>query len=76
VTFYVTWFSVTLVSQHQAEASTKGPGLFLYIKVDDIEKFHRAALSNGLKPAGEPERQLREPGVRAPGSRWLQPGLH
>jgi catechol 2,3-dioxygenase-like lactoylglutathione lyase family enzyme len=56
VTFYEL-FSVTLVSQHQAEASTKGAGLFLYIKVDDIEEFHRAALSNGLKPAGEPERQ-------------------
>jgi hypothetical protein len=75
VRFYVNWFSVTLVSQHQAEASTKGAGLFLYIKVDDIEKFHRAAPSKGLKPAGEPERQLREPGVRAPGSRWPQPGL-
>jgi catechol 2,3-dioxygenase-like lactoylglutathione lyase family enzyme len=45
VTFYVNWFSVTLVSQHQAEASTKGAGLFLYLKVDDVEEFHRAALS-------------------------------
>jgi hypothetical protein len=73
---FVNWFSVTRLSQHQAEGSTKGAGPFLYTKVDDIEKFPRAALSNGLKPAGESERQLREPGVRAPGSRWLQPGLH
>jgi catechol 2,3-dioxygenase-like lactoylglutathione lyase family enzyme len=57
VTFYVNWFSVTLVSQHQAEASTKGAELFLYIKADDVEEFHRAALSKGLKPAGEPELQ-------------------
>jgi catechol 2,3-dioxygenase-like lactoylglutathione lyase family enzyme len=59
VTFYVNWywFSVTLISQHQAEASTKGAGLFPYIKVDDVEEFHRAALSKALKPAGEPQRQ-------------------
>jgi predicted enzyme related to lactoylglutathione lyase len=57
VTFYVNWFSVTLVSQQQAEASTKGAGLFPYIKVDDVEEFHRSALSRALKPAGEPERQ-------------------
>jgi hypothetical protein len=25
--------------------------------VDDIEDFHRAALANGLRPDGEPERQ-------------------
>jgi hypothetical protein len=76
VRFYVNWFSVTLVSQHQAEASTKGAGLFLYIKVDDVEEFHRAVLSKGLTPAGEPERQPsgdREFVLR--GSRWLQPGL-
>jgi hypothetical protein len=48
---------VTLVSQHQAEASTKGAGLFLYIKVNGVEEFHRTGLSKDLKPAGEPERQ-------------------
>ena len=25
--------------------------------LDDVEDFHKAVLSNGLKPAGEPERQ-------------------
>jgi catechol 2,3-dioxygenase-like lactoylglutathione lyase family enzyme len=57
VTFYVNWFFVTLVAQDQTEAQAKGAGLFLYIKVDDVEEFHRAVLSKGLKPAGEPERQ-------------------
>jgi catechol 2,3-dioxygenase-like lactoylglutathione lyase family enzyme len=57
VTFYVNWFFVTLVAQDQAEVPTKGAGVFLYIKVDDVEEFHKAVLSNGLKPAGEPERQ-------------------
>jgi catechol 2,3-dioxygenase-like lactoylglutathione lyase family enzyme len=57
VTFYVNWFFVTLVGHDQAEVGAKGAGLFLYIKVDDVEDFHKAVLSKGLKPAGEPERQ-------------------
>jgi catechol 2,3-dioxygenase-like lactoylglutathione lyase family enzyme len=57
VTFYVNWFFVTLVAQDGAEAAAKGEGVFLYIKVDGVEEFHKAALSKGLKPAGEPERQ-------------------
>jgi catechol 2,3-dioxygenase-like lactoylglutathione lyase family enzyme len=57
VTFYVNWFFVTLVAHDQTEAGAKGAGLYLYIKVDDIEDFHRAALANGLRPDGEPERQ-------------------
>ena len=57
VTFYVNWFFVTLVSQDQAEVGSKGAGLFLYIKVDDVEGFHKAVLSKGLEPAGDPERQ-------------------
>ena len=57
VTFYVNWFFVTLVAGDPAEASAKGAGVFLYINVDDVEDFHEAVLSKGLKPAGEPERQ-------------------
>jgi catechol 2,3-dioxygenase-like lactoylglutathione lyase family enzyme len=57
VTFYVNWFFVTLVAQDQTEVGAKGEGLSLYIKVDDVEDFHKAVLSKGLKPAGEPERQ-------------------
>jgi catechol 2,3-dioxygenase-like lactoylglutathione lyase family enzyme len=57
VRFYVNWFFVTLVGQDQTEAEAKGAGLFLYIKVDDVEEFHKAVLSKGLRPDGEPERQ-------------------
>jgi catechol 2,3-dioxygenase-like lactoylglutathione lyase family enzyme len=57
VTFYVNWFFVTLVAQDQTQTRTKGAGLFLYVKVDDVEGFHKAVLSKGLKPAGEPERR-------------------
>jgi catechol 2,3-dioxygenase-like lactoylglutathione lyase family enzyme len=57
VTFYVNWFFVTLVAQDHADAGAKGEGLFVYIKVDDIEDFHKGVLSTGLKPAGDPERK-------------------
>jgi catechol 2,3-dioxygenase-like lactoylglutathione lyase family enzyme len=57
VTFYVNWFFVTLVAQDGTAVPTKGEGLFLYIKVDDVDDFHKAVLSKGLKPVGEPERQ-------------------
>ena len=71
VTFYVNWFFVTFIAQNreddaelrkEAELATKGSGLFLYIKVDDIEDFHKAVLSKGMKPDGEPQ-------VRASGNR-------
>jgi catechol 2,3-dioxygenase-like lactoylglutathione lyase family enzyme len=56
VTFYVNWFFVTFIAQvRQAELPTKGSGLFLYIKVDDVEDFHKAVLSKGMKPEGEPK---------------------
>jgi catechol 2,3-dioxygenase-like lactoylglutathione lyase family enzyme len=71
VTFYVNWFFVTFIAQDgeddaelrkEAELPHKGSGLFLYIKVDDVEDFHKAVLSGGMKPEGEPE-------VRASGNR-------
>jgi catechol 2,3-dioxygenase-like lactoylglutathione lyase family enzyme len=64
VTFYVNWFFVTFIAQDreedaelrkEAELPSKGSGLFLYIKVDDIEDFHNAVLSKGMKPMGEPK---------------------
>jgi catechol 2,3-dioxygenase-like lactoylglutathione lyase family enzyme len=70
-TFYVNWFFVTFIVQDQendaefrkeAKLQRKGSGLFLYIKVDDVEDFHKAVLSKGIKPAGEP--QVRPSGNR------------
>jgi catechol 2,3-dioxygenase-like lactoylglutathione lyase family enzyme len=64
LTFYVNWFFVTFVAQDgeedaelrkEAELPTKGSGLLLYIKVDDVEDFHQAVLSQGMKPDGEPQ---------------------
>jgi catechol 2,3-dioxygenase-like lactoylglutathione lyase family enzyme len=64
-TFYVNWFFVTFVAQDreedealrkEAEASTKGAGMSVYIKVDDIADHHQAVVAQGMKPEGEPER--------------------
>ncbi len=56
VTFYVNWFFVTFVAQ-ESEAPDKGAGVFLYVKVDDVEDFHAGVLSKGMKPEGEPVRR-------------------
>jgi predicted enzyme related to lactoylglutathione lyase len=64
-TFYVNWFFVTFVAQDleededlrkEAEASTKGTGMSVYIKVDDLTDYHEAVVARGMKPEGEPER--------------------
>jgi predicted enzyme related to lactoylglutathione lyase len=64
-TFYVNWFFVTFVAQDreedddlrkEAEASTKGAGMSVYIKVDDIADYHESVVAQGIKPEGEPER--------------------
>jgi catechol 2,3-dioxygenase-like lactoylglutathione lyase family enzyme len=70
-TFYVNWFFVTFIAQDreddpewrkEARLQRKGSGLFLYIKVDDIEDFHKAVVSKGMKPISEPE--VRPSGLR------------
>jgi catechol 2,3-dioxygenase-like lactoylglutathione lyase family enzyme len=56
-TFYVNWFFVTFVDQGQdGGREPKDTGSFLYIKVDDIEAAHKALLSLGMEPEGEPEK--------------------
>jgi catechol 2,3-dioxygenase-like lactoylglutathione lyase family enzyme len=65
-TYYVNWFFMTFVAQDQeddaalrkeAEQPAKGSGLYVHIKVDDIEDFHEQVLAAGLKPEGEPEKR-------------------
>jgi catechol 2,3-dioxygenase-like lactoylglutathione lyase family enzyme len=66
VTFYVNWFFVNLIGKddeadeefrREVKARQKGAGVFLYVKVDDVEAFHKDALANGLEPAGEPQKR-------------------
>jgi catechol 2,3-dioxygenase-like lactoylglutathione lyase family enzyme len=56
VTFYVNWFFATFVAS-ETEAQGAGAGVSLYVKVDDVDSFHEALVSNGLKPEGEPQKQ-------------------
>jgi catechol 2,3-dioxygenase-like lactoylglutathione lyase family enzyme len=64
VTFYVNWFFVTFIAQDQesdaelrkeAKLAKKGTGQFLYIKVDDIDGFHKDVVAKGLNPVSEPQ---------------------
>jgi catechol 2,3-dioxygenase-like lactoylglutathione lyase family enzyme len=58
LTFYVNWFFVTFSNDEQAEdaeLANRGAGLFLQVKVDDIEDFHRGVVAKGMKPASEPQ---------------------
>lgn len=63
LTFYVNWFFVTFVAQDQeadpelrieADLSNKGSGLFVYVKVDDVDECYKEVVSRGLKPGSEP----------------------
>lgn len=70
LTFYVNWFFVTFVahdredaeSRSEADLPNKDSGLFVYVKVDDVDEYYKAVVSSGLKPAGEP--QVRHSGNR------------
>lgn len=55
MTFYVNWFFVTFIAGH-VEEDTVGAGMSVYIKVDDIDGFHKEAVAAGLKPEGEPQK--------------------
>lgn len=56
-TFYVNWFFVTLIARDEAEPAVVGEGTSLCVKVINAGEFHESAVSAGLKPEGEPERQ-------------------
>lgn len=40
--------------QKEAHLDHKGAGLFLYIKVEDIDGFYQKLLTKGLNPSSEP----------------------
>jgi catechol 2,3-dioxygenase-like lactoylglutathione lyase family enzyme len=65
VTCYVNWFWMTFVAQSaeadpdrkkEAKLANKGAGLYLHIKVDDIDAHYKAVLAQGMKPATEPQK--------------------
>ena len=38
----------------EARARNKGAGIYIYISVDDVDKFYQQLLDQGLKPSTEP----------------------
>jgi catechol 2,3-dioxygenase-like lactoylglutathione lyase family enzyme len=66
LTFYVNWFFVTFVGEDQeddaelqseARLENRGAGVFLHVKVDDIEDFYSGVVEQGMKPAREPQKR-------------------
>jgi catechol 2,3-dioxygenase-like lactoylglutathione lyase family enzyme len=50
------WFFVTFIGQDRedAELPSKGSGLYVHVKVDDLDDYHEAVVAKGLEPASEP----------------------
>lgn len=40
--------------QKEANLDNKGAGLFIYVKVDDIDDYYKELLAKGLKPSSDP----------------------
>lgn len=62
-TVYMNWFSIKFVDaskftsgefSHEAQAEPKGSGIFINIKVDEIDDFYQNLLDKGFKPSSEP----------------------
>ncbi len=41
--------------QVESDLTHKGAGQFLYIKVDNVDEFHKGLIDKGLKPDSEPK---------------------
>lgn len=66
-TLYSNWFWIDFLAIAKNERTEftkgvdltkKGEGVFLYLSVDDVDEFHTALLSKGLKPKTKPQDQL------------------
>jgi catechol 2,3-dioxygenase-like lactoylglutathione lyase family enzyme len=63
-TFYVNWFFVTFVEDANADsAAERGSGVFLHLKVDNLDEARTALASLGLTPEerGKNELVVRDP---------------
>lgn len=66
ITVYSNWFWIDFLDAsrpaapglRQAAAAGKGAGLFIYLSVDDVDRFHKELSSKGLKPATQPQDRL------------------
>ena len=49
------WFSLDFVTAKSDAKGPKGAGLCINISVGDVDEFYKSVVSNGLKPASEPQ---------------------
>lgn len=63
VSVYLNWFWIDFHPQDkedkpefqkEATLEPKGAGLFIYIKVEDVDEFYKGVQAKGLKPSSEP----------------------
>lgn len=63
VSIYLNWFWMDFHPQNkedkpefqkEANLKNKGAGLFLYIRVDDVDKVYNTLIKKGLKPSSKP----------------------
>lgn len=63
VSIYLNWFWMDFHPidkedkpdfQKEANAEHKGAGMFVYIKVEDVDEFYKGIVKKGLKPSSEP----------------------
>ncbi len=59
VTFHINWFVVNFIDKEHSEfkkgfGEPKGNGMFVYIKVDDVDAFYKFAIEKGITPSSEP----------------------
>ncbi len=61
---YVNWFSVDFIEtgsedkaefKTEANAEPKGAGIYVYIKVDDVDEFYQGVIKKKMKPSSEPK---------------------
>ncbi len=64
LTCYVNWFWVEFIAedqankpehQQEAQATNRGAGLYLHIKVDNADEFYDGVLAKGMKSDSAPE---------------------
>lgn len=63
ITIYLNWFSVKFVAIASEDSSEfikeativpKGAGMYINIKVDNVDEFYEGVLAKGLKPSSKP----------------------
>lgn len=60
VTFRMNWFEMNFIDKEhstfkQGFDGELGRGMFVYIKVDDVDEFYKLVIEKGIKPSGEPK---------------------